>query len=65
MENDMDTKLLDNAEQIARSTISVIDAVVQRGAIKGEELSTIGALRDQCVVLSHQVEAARAENESE
>lgn len=34
--------------QVARSTISVIDAITQRGAFRGEELSTIGRLRDQC-----------------
>lgn len=33
----------------SRSTIAVIDAMTQRGAFKGEELSTIGQLRDQCI----------------
>ena len=33
----------------SRSTIAVIDAMTQRGAFKGEELSTIGGLRDQCI----------------
>ena len=32
---------------IARSTIAVIDTVTQRGGFRGEELSTIGQLRDQ------------------
>jgi len=59
----MNKELLNNANQVARSTISVIDAIAQRGAFKGEEMSTIGALRDQCVMLTHQVEAA--ENETE
>ena len=27
----------------------MIDAVTQRGGFKGEELTTIGGLRDQCV----------------
>jgi hypothetical protein len=36
------------ANRISRSTIAVIDTMVQRGAIKGEELSTLGQLRDQC-----------------
>ena len=39
----------DVANRIARSSIAVIDTMVQRGAIKGEELSTLGQLRDQCV----------------
>jgi len=38
----------DIANRIARSSIAVIDTMVQRGAIKGEELSTLGQLRDQC-----------------
>jgi len=41
---------------------------VQRGAFKGEELSTVGGLRDQCVQLIQQTEerqqeAAEAEDE--
>lgn len=39
----------DLSNRIARSTIAVVDTMVQRGAIKGEELSTLGQLRDQCV----------------
>ena len=35
--------------RVARSTIAVIDAIAQRGGFKGEELSTIGTLRDQAV----------------
>lgn len=35
--------------QIGRSTVAVIDAVVQRGGFRGEELTTIGTLRDQCI----------------
>ena len=34
---------------MARSTVAVIDAMRQRGAFKGEELTTIGGLRDQCI----------------
>ncbi len=37
--------------QVARSAISVIDAITQRGAFRGEELTTIGRLRDQCAHL--------------
>lgn len=43
------TQLNDLANRISRSTIAVVDAVTQRGGFKGEELSTIGQLRDQCV----------------
>ena len=42
-------ELQDLANKSARSTIAVIDAMTQPGAFKGEELSTIGTLRDQCI----------------
>tara|TARA_B000000557_G_scaffold49812_1_gene38182 strand:- start:2271 stop:2471 length:201 start_codon:yes stop_codon:yes gene_type:complete len=42
-------KLQDLSNKSARSTVAVIDAMTQRGAFKGEELSTIGGLRDQCI----------------
>ena len=35
--------------RVSRSTVAVIDTIVQRGGFKGEELSTIGQLRDQSV----------------
>lgn len=41
-------QMYDLANRISRSAIAVIDAVTQRGGFKGEELSTIGGLRDQC-----------------
>lgn len=41
--------LQDLANRVARSTVAVIDTVVQRGGFKGEELSTIGQLRDQAI----------------
>jgi len=42
-------QLQDVANKSSRSAIAVIDAMTQRGAFKGEELSTIGGLRDQCI----------------
>ena len=42
-------ELKDLSNKAARSTIAVSDAMTQRGAFKGEELSTIGTLRDQCI----------------
>ena len=42
-------QLNDLSNKAARSTVAVIDAVTQRGGFKGEELTTIGGLRDQCV----------------
>ena len=41
--------IIDLANRSSRSTIAVIDTVSQRGGFRGEELSTIGQLRDQCV----------------
>ena len=42
-------EIYDLANRVSRSTVAVIDTVVQRGVFKGEELSTIGQLRDQSV----------------
>ena len=41
--------IYDLANRNSRSTVAVIDTMVQRGADKGEELSTLGQLRDACV----------------
>ena len=47
--------------QISRSAIAVIDTVTQRGGFRGEELSTIGNLRDQCTQGVQVVEAWKQE----
>lgn len=47
----MSNQITDISNRVARSTIAVIDTVVQRGGFRGEELTTIGQLRDQCVQL--------------
>lgn len=52
--NDQD--LLALANNVARSTVAVIDALAQRGSFKGEEMGTIGHLRDQCIQLTQLVE---------
>ena len=54
-------QLTELANRISRSTIAVVDAVTQRGGFKGEELSTIGALRDQCVQIVQLVESIQQE----
>lgn len=56
MENNM-SDLANTANQVARSAVAVIDTVTARGAFKGEELSTIGRLRDQCTQLIALAEA--------
>ena len=44
------------SNRVARSTVAVVDALTSRGAFKGEELSTIGQLRDQSVQLIQMAE---------
>jgi len=61
MEFRMSTKIIEISSRVARSTIAVIDTIVQRGGFRGEELSTIGQLRDQCVQLTSLCEAAELE----
>ena len=51
----------DLANKASRSTVAVIDAVTQRGGFKGEELSTIGGLRDQCIQIIQISEALQQE----
>lgn len=55
--------LQDLANRVARSTVAVIDTVVQRGGFKGEELSTIGQLRDQAIETIQLVEQLQADGE--
>lgn len=51
------SQIVELSNRAARSTIAVIDTVVQRGGFRGEELSTIGQLRDQCVQIVSLAEA--------
>jgi GAF domain-containing protein len=58
--------IYETSNRTARSMIAVVDTMCQRGAFKGEELSTIGQLRDQCVQIiqlaeNYQQEQATAE----
>lgn len=56
MSNEIVEQITDLANKVSRSTVAVVDAMTQRGAFKGEELSTIGQLRDQCVQIIQLVE---------
>lgn len=58
-------QLMDLANKSSRSTVAVIDAMTQRGAFKGEELSTIGGLRDQCIQVIQLVENLEQEQAME
>lgn len=57
----MNERVVNLANRVSRSTVAVIDAITQRGGFKGEELSTIGQLRDQCIELMKLAEAAEEE----
>ena len=54
-------EIYDLANRVSRSTVAVIDTVVQRGGFKGEELSTIGQLRDQAVQIVQLCEQSQGE----
>ena len=58
---ELQQQLNELANRVGRSTIAVVDAITQRGGFKGEELSTIGALRDQCVQIVQLVESIQQE----
>lgn len=55
----------DLANRVARSTVAVIDTVVQRGGFKGEELTTIGQLRDQAIETIQLAEQLQGNNSGE
>jgi len=55
--------IYDASFRASRTTISVHDAMCQRGAVKGEEMSAIGQLRDQCVQIAQMCEQFHSEND--
>jgi len=57
--------LLTISNQVARSTVAVVDAITQRGGFKGEELSTIGKLRDDAIQVIQVVENIQQEKAME
>lgn len=57
--------LLTLSNQVARSSVAVIDAMSQRGAVKGEEMSTLGKLRDDAVQIIQVVENIQQEKAME
>ena len=61
----MSNQIADIGNRVARSTIAVIDTIVQRGGFRGEELTTIGQLRDQCVQLTALCEQAALDQAEE
>lgn len=63
--SDINNQIADLANRSSRSIVAVIDAMVQRGAIRGEELSTLGQLRDQCIQLTSLCEQKAQEEAAE
>jgi hypothetical protein len=63
--SDNTDELMKLGNQVARSTVAVVDAVTQRGGFKGEELSTIGQLRDQAIQIISLVEQMEQEKAME
>lgn len=51
--------MVDLANRVGRSAVAVIDTVTARGGFRGEELATIGQLRDQCIQMIQLVEEAQ------
>ena len=64
LEHDL-SAMQDLANKVGRSTVAVIDTIVQRGGFRGEELSKIGQLRDQAVQIIALCEAAQQEEDEE
>jgi hypothetical protein len=62
---DDNKKSYDLMNQISRSSIAIIDTITQRGGFRGEELSTIGQLRDQCAQAVQVVESFKQEEAEE
>jgi len=58
-------QIVDLSNKVSRSAVAVVDAMTQRGAIKGEELSTIGGLRDQAIQIIQLCEQAEQEQAME
>lgn len=61
----MDKQITDLGNRITRSTVAVIDTIAARGGFRGEELATIGQLRDQCIALIQLIEQAQAETKND
>ena len=55
------SQIYEVSNRVARSTVAVIDTVVLRGGFKGEELTTIGQLRDQATQIIQICETFQSE----
>ena len=55
------SQIYEISNRVSRSKVAVIDTVVQRGGFKGEELTTIGQLRDQATQIIQMCETFQSE----
>ena len=55
-------EIMDLANRVTRSAVAVVDTVASRGGFRGEELSTIGQLRDKCIQLIQLIEQFESED---
>jgi len=55
-------RMNDLSNKVARSTVAVIDTISGRGGFKGEELLTIGQLREQSIQIISLVDEISDEN---
>ena len=61
---EVNEQFVDLVNRITRSAVAVVDTISSRGGFRGEELSTIGQLRDQCIQLIQELEAKQSEAEN-
>lgn len=54
-------KLLELATRASRSGVAILDAMFQRGAIKGEEAETVAGLRSQFIQVIQMYEQLQQE----
>lgn len=58
-------QIVDLSNRVTRSVVAVIDTVASRGGFRGEELATIGQLRDQSIALIQLIEETQSETDSD
>ena len=56
-----DAQYFESVLQLARGVAGLVDAMAQRGALKGEELTTVGQMRDSAARLVAMTEQKQSE----
>jgi len=62
MAKEENKEMVELVNRVSRSTVAVIDTVAGRGGFRGEELATIGQLRDQCISLIQMLESQESDS---